>query len=91
MKAYENTKAINSRREAAESAERLLRKVQSIGHLPRSTEAYKIVTNCFARAGMSAPALKLVKELDSIGNVAASEFYDLVIKAISLSDDKDAV
>jgi pentatricopeptide repeat protein len=91
LKAYENTKAINSRREAAESAERLLRKMQSIGHHPRSIEAYKIVTNCFARAGMSAPALKLVKELDSIGNVAASEFYDLVIKAISLSDDKNAV
>ncbi len=91
LKAYENTKAINSRREAAESAERLLRKMQSIGHLPRSIEAYKIVTNSFARAGMSASAIKLVKELDSIGIVAASEFYDLIIKAISLSDDKDAV
>lgn len=86
LKAYENTKEVKSRKEAAKSAEILLE------NLPRlDAGTYNILLNCYARAGMVSDAESLLEKFDSIGILPTPESYDLVIKAISLSDDKDAV
>ncbi|KAL7494095.1 hypothetical protein ACHAWT_004626 [Skeletonema menzelii] len=87
LKAYENTKPAYKRKEAAESAEALFHKMQSMDNVPQlDAGTYNILLNCFARAGMSSAAEKLLEEF-----TPTPESYGLVIKAISLSDDKDAV
>jgi pentatricopeptide repeat protein len=92
LKAYENTKSVNSRIEAAERAETLFRKMQSLENVPRlDVETYNILLNCYARAGMASEAECFLKEFDKIGIIPNAESYNLVIKAISLSDDKDAI
>jgi len=92
LKAYENTKSVNSRKEAARSAETLFRKMQLIENSPRLDACtYYILLNCFARAGMASAAESLLEEFENIGITPTPESYDLVIKAISLSDDNDAV
>jgi len=92
LKAYENTKSVNSRKDAAKSAETLFHKMQVLENRPRfDAGTYNILLNCFARAGMATAAESLLEEFESVGIVPSPESYDLVIKAISLSDDNDAV
>eukprot|EP00985_Skeletonema_marinoi_P030343 scaffold31682_cov212-Skeletonema_marinoi.AAC.11 len=87
LQAYENTKPVNSRQEAAKSAEVLFHKMQLLENIPRlDAGTYNILLNCFARAGMASAAESLLEEF-----APTPESHDLVIKAISLSDDKDAV
>ena len=92
LKAYEKTKSLSDRKDAANRAKELVRKMQSLEHIQQlDKDTYMILLNCFARAGMVSEAENLSSELENIGLKPSPESHALVIKAIALSDDKGAV
>ena len=96
LRSFENS---HDRTASVEGAERLFRsivdKVEE-GKLSGNVDAYKIILSCYARAGEGGKAEGLLKELESKAESDAlykpdSRIYSLVIKALALSGDKDAV
>ena len=98
LRSFENS---HNRTASAEGAERLFRqivdKVEEGKLSGLNVDAYKILLSCYARAGEADKAEDLLKELEAKAESDPtlykpdSRIYSLVIKALGLSGDKDAV
>lgn len=98
LRSFENS---HNRTASTEGAERLFRsivnKVEEGQLSGLNVDAYKILLSCYARAGEGGKAEDLLKELEAKAESDPSLYkpdsriYSLVIKALALSGDKNAV
>jgi len=95
MKAWERTRSKEDRLEAAERAEIFfdgMQKKVTPSLLPKDVNAYNILLNCYARAGLHEKVEKQITDMEESFNVKPNNnSYSMLIKALSNSDSKYAV